>query len=339
MEKGIAMTDLSVVIVNWNTRQMVLDCIGSIYQTAGESRVQVILVDNASEDGSVEAVRQRFPSVVIVENRENLGFARGNNVGIALAEGRYVCLVNSDVVILDDCLQILTTYMDAHPDVGIIGPKLLWKDRTVQWSCRKFPSLWNTFCPAVGLTQLFGGVSFLSGEHMGYFRHDSIRAVDVLVGAFLMVRREALEQVGSMDESFFMYSEEVDWCRRFRDAGWKIFFHPEARVIHYGGGSSSKAPTRFYREYCLSTLRYWQKHHAGPAAFGFRVLFLLRHALRWPLRGLLYGGTFFPAWRAKRGLYKEKLNSLTIGIQSVFSRIKKPGAGGEYESANPRSCS
>lgn len=324
-EKRHPMTDVSVVIVNWNTRQMALDCIRSIYETAGDCRIQVILVDNASEDGSASAIREQCSQTVVIENTENIGFAGGNNVGIAYAEGRYICLINSDVIVLEGCLKTLTDYMDANSEAGIVGPKLLWKDRTLQWSCRKFPSLWNTFCPAVGLTQLFPAVPFLSGEHMGYFRHDVITEVDVLVGAFLMVRKEALNKVGLMDESFFMYSEEVDWCRRFRDGGWKILFNPNAQVIHYGGGSSAKAPTRFYLEYCRSGLRYWEKHHSGPAAMGFRVLFFLRHALRWPLRWMLYSMCTLSPWQKKKAAYKEKLDSLSIGIRSVFMRRKSLG--------------
>jgi GT2 family glycosyltransferase len=242
-------------------------------------------------------------------------------------------------VVLEGCLKTLTDYMDAHPEAGIIGPKLLWKDRTLQWSCRKFPSLWNTFCPAVGLTRFFPNVPFLSGEHMGYFRHDVIREVDVLVGAFLMVRKEALNRVGLMDESYFMYSEEIDWCRRFRDDGWKILFHPQAQVIHYGGGSSSKAPTRFYREYCLSLLRYWKKHHSGASATVFRMLFFLRHAVRWPVRGLLYGLSFLPPWQSRRTVYKEKLDSLTIGIHSVFTRIGELAESGENTTAAKKEVS
>ncbi len=318
MEKESGMTDLSIVIVNWNTRQLVLDCIRSIYETAKECRMQVIVVDNASEDGSVQAVRQQFPQVEVIENRENLGFARGNNQGMAVAEGRYLCLINSDVVVLEGCLNHLMNYLDAHPQVGMVGPKLLWKDRTLQWSCRKFPSLWNTFCPAVGLPRLFPRVPFFSGEHMGYFPHDRVCQVDVLVGAFLMVRREAYEQVGGMDENYFMYCEEVDWCRRFHDAGWKIVFLPEAQAVHYGGGSSDREPVRFFREYCLSLVKYWKKHHSPLEVCLFRLIFFLRQVWRWPLRFVLYAASSLLGKAEKKDYYRKKLQMIYTGMRCIF---------------------
>jgi len=314
--------DISVVIVNWNTKAFVLDCIQSIRSRSQGLQIEIIVVDNASQDGSPEAIRQQFPEVHLVENSTNCGFARGNNIGMARARGRYVCLVNSDCVVLDGCFQRLHRYMEDHADVGIVGPKLLWKDRTLQLSCRKLPSLWNALCPALGLTKIFPGVPFLSGEHMGYFGHDEIRDVDVLVGAFLMVRKSAVDAVGGMDESYFMYCEEVDWCKRFVKAGWRVVFNPEAEAIHHGGGSSANEPTRCHREYCLSNLKYWRKHHSRPRELGFRAILLLRYAVRlpcWRLAQRLSG--------SRREWYRQKVSDARTALSVALAKLpaEKPG--------------
>lgn len=312
------MIDITVIIVNWNTRQYTLDCIRSLYAYQGDYTLEIIVVDNASKDDSVSALKAEYPDVIIVENKDNLGFAGANNQGMDIATGRYVCLVNSDVLFLEDTMKPLLEYMDNHPEVGMIGPKLLWADQTLQGSCRKFPSLWNTFCPAAGLTSIFPHTSFFSGEHMvGYFKHDRIEEVDALVGAFMMVRHTAIKQVGQMDDLYFMYCEEVDWCKRFKVAGWSIRFLPDTKAIHYGGASSASEPVRFFREYCLSNLRYWEKHHCGIPAGAFRLLMIMRYLIRLIL--------WAPAFAVRKNdAWKTKLNTAVQGLKVFTARSKKP---------------
>jgi GT2 family glycosyltransferase len=250
--------------------------------------MEIIVVDNGSEDGSQEAVRKAFPEVKLIENEANLGFARANNIGIRQSNGRYVCLVNSDVKILDGCIDTLCGYMDQNPSAGIVGPKIFWPDMTLQDSCRQFPSLWTSLCTALKLDRLFPRSAFFAGEHMFYFAHDELRRVDFLAGCFLAIRRVALDQVGLFDEQFFIYAEEMDLCKRFWNAGWGIIFDPGAGAIHYHGASSSREPLRFSIEQQNAVLKYWRKHHSRPDRMAFVVILLFQHLLRAFFAILLY---------------------------------------------------
>jgi GT2 family glycosyltransferase len=300
---------ISCIIVNWNTKELVLDCIRSIQQQHDGICKQVIVVDNASSDDSTTVIRKLYPDVRLVQNPSNYGFAKGNNVGISHATEDYVCFINSDCLILEGCFSTLQDYMEHHRQVGIIGPKLLWENRSLQLSCRRLPTLWNTLCPAIGLTRLFPSSKLFSGEHMGYFRHDTIRNVEVLVGAFMMVRKSALDEIGGMDESFFMYCEEVDWCKRISAAGWGIVFHPDARVVHYGGGSTSKEPSKYYREYCISNIKYWRKHHSRPSQLCYKAIFIFRLMLR-----IVYGICGYVCSISQRDRYKDVLRMAREGF-------------------------
>ena len=282
------MTDVSIVIVNWNTKDILLECLRSISAQDGNFKKEVIVVDNGSTDGSQDAVRTAFPEAQIIENNTNLGFAKANNIGLLKSSGRYVCLVNSDVKMLDNSLPKLMNYMDQNLGIGIAGPKLLNPDLTLQNSCRKFPSLWNNLSPALCLNAIFKNSPFFSGEHMEYFKHDKTLHVDYLAGCVLFVRRKALNEVGLLDERFFIYSEEVDWCKRFKQIGWDIAFFPGAMAIHHHGVSSSKDPKRFALAHQKSFLQYWDKHHGYVSAAAIRLFLLLRYIIRLIPRFILY---------------------------------------------------
>ena len=261
--------DLSIIIVNWNTKPLLSQCIQSIKSFHPRCEMEIIVVDNGSEDGSAELVRQNFPEVILIENGSNLGFGKANNIGMSKSTGRYVCLVNSDVRILRDCLDNLCGFMNHDPLIAIAGPRVHNPDMTLQDSCRRFPSLWTCFCEAFGLSSLFRQSALFCGEHMFYFSHSKTMRVDSLAGCFLMVKREALDEVGGFDERFFIYAEEVDWCKRFWRQGWEVVFYPGAAIIHDHAGSSSKDPFRFAVERERSLIKYWKKHHS----FLSRVLF------------------------------------------------------------------
>jgi len=272
--------DISVIILSWNTKILLLRCLDSIINSKLKRNIEVIVVDNSSTDGSVHAVREKYPEVILIRNDANLGFAKGNNIGITRSRGRYVCFINSDVEVLDSCFDLLYDYMEQNRSVGIVGPKILWPDYTLQDSCREFPSLWNNFCAAIKLNKLFPKSDFFSGEHMMFFAHDRICRVDSLVGAFLLVRKKAIDQVGGFDERFFIYAEEIDLCRRFWMAGWEVVFYPGAEIVHFGRGSSSREPIRFTLEQQKSILQYWKKYHKIPGQVAILIIMAMNHLLR-----------------------------------------------------------
>lgn len=283
----LLMVDASTIIVTWNSKQFLAKCLDSMRAHHRNGLMEVIVVDNASSDGTVSELKPSYPDVLWIENRENTGFAKANNLGMERASGRYLCLVNPDVEFLDNSVERLCRYMDAHPEAGLCGPRILNSDRTLQYSCREYPSLWNNLCFALGLHRLFPRHPVFSSELMSYFDHDEVREVEAISGCFVVVRREALLDVGPLDEGFFMYSEDLDWCRRFNDRGWKIVFNPEATAVHYGGGSSDQAPADFAVMKDLAITRYWRKHHGAVENMLIRGILLANHALRYAIFGVL----------------------------------------------------
>lgn len=279
---------VSVVIVSWNARDFLLECLDSLFAQTGGFALEVIVVDNSSTDGSPEAVASRFPRVRLIRNSNNLGFAKANNLGISASSGRYVCLINSDVKLQPDCIRHLLEYCEAHPEAGIVGPRVIGGDGQLQRSCRGFPSVWNMFCRALALDVLFPQSKLFAGYSLYYWPQDSLRPVDILSGCFWLVRRQALARVGLLDESFFMYGEDMDWCKRFWSQGWQAVFVPSAEAIHYGGASSANAPVRFYIERHRADLQYWQKHHSRLAVASYFVATLLHLVLRAAGHSLVY---------------------------------------------------
>ena len=252
------MTDLSIIIVSWNTKKYLEECLTSLQTIDGNLSVEIIVVDNASTDGSPEMIRTQFPNVKLMETGANLGFAGGNNIGLKEVSGKYICLINSDANVPPDCLPKMHSYMEQQPTIGLLGPGMLRPDGRVYRSGMRFPTLWNLLLRALFLDSLFKGSGFFGGYLMKDFQFDRTRDIDVLNGWLWMARREALNQVGSLDDRFFMYAEDVDWCKRFHLAGWRVVFYPEARALHYGGASSKNAPARFLVEKQRANLQYWK---------------------------------------------------------------------------------
>jgi GT2 family glycosyltransferase len=288
------MCNLSFIIVNWNAKEYLLQCLDSLACEAGRHRAEIIVVDNGSCDGSPEAVASEFPQARLLRNHANLGFAKANNIGMEQSAGDFLFLVNSDVKVLPGCIDRMVGYMARNPAVGMLGPMILNPNLTWQPSCRKFPSLGNMLGRAFGLDNVFPRIS--------RYPPGRIRCVEVLSGCFLMLRKEALPRVGLLDESFFMYAEDIDWCKRFWQAGWEVVYYPAARAIHYGGASSARAPVRFYLEMLHANLLFWKKHHSPLAQIGFRCLSLLYHALR-----ILQGVVLYPFMPAAQPALKLKV--------------------------------
>lgn len=280
--------DVSIIIVNWNTQKLLYDCLESIYAHTGNLTFEVIVVDNASSDNSVEMVKNNFPDVILIENESNRGFAVANNRGITIANGRYVLLLNSDAVIFDNALNKAISFADAHSEAGVVGCRVLNSDGTLESSCFMFPSILNMILSITCLHRIFPRSRFFGRERMSWYDWSNACKVDAVAGCFMLVRREAIEQVGLMDERFFMYGEDTDWCRRFHTAGWDVMFYPGAKVIHVSGASSSKDPVKFYLEMLKADMQYWRKHHGRIGKSGYMVVTLLNNALRVVARTLQY---------------------------------------------------
>lgn len=298
--------DLSIVIVSWNAKKFLVDCLSSIYAKTDKLNAEIIVVDNLSTDGSQQAVKRLFPAVKLIENNSNLGFAKANNIGIRNSLGKYICLINSDVIVLENCLEKMITLMEAQPSVGVLGPKILNHDMTLQRTCRRFPTIVSSFLSALGFESLFKGLTF--------FPHDKTRDVDVLSGCFMMVRRKALSQVGPLDERFFFYAEDKDWCKRFRDAGWRNVFYPNAKAIHFGGSSSANAPIKFYIEMQKANIQYWRKHHGRAAQFIYLFIIFLHQIIR-----VIRGAAVFILKPSERNSSAKKIKRSVSCLKWLFS--------------------
>jgi GT2 family glycosyltransferase len=307
--------DVSVIIVNWNTSDLLRDCLTSIYDKAGSVDCEIIVIDNASTDGSVEMVKHDFPQVILLENPDNRGFAAANNQGMAVAKGRYVLLLNSDTVVLDQAIANTVRYADAHPRAGVTGCKVLNPDGTLQPTCFMFPSLLNMLLSSTYLYKLFPKSRFFGREHMTWWDRNDIREVDVVTGCFMLVRREALDRVGVMDERFFMYAEETDWCYRFRKNGWQVMFAPVGEIIHYGGQSSAKKPVAMIVQLRLSVLKFVRKHYGWLSHVMARFMTAFFFALRLPL--WLTVALFRPRGRAEAAI---KIQAYSAGIVNALFR-------------------
>ena len=264
--------DLSIVILNWNVRDLLDRCLASL--RSDHYALEIIVVDNASHDDSVAMVRAKYPQAVLIANAENRGFTGGNNQGIAAAHGRYVLVLNPDTEVLGDALDRLVAYLDNHPDVGALGPQLLNPDRSIQSSRRRFPTLTTAFFESTWLQGL-APRGILTHYYMDDVPSAHTHEVDWLNGACTVFRREVLDRVGVYDaQNFFMYSEELDLCRRVKEAGWKIVYLPEAQVIHYVGQSSDQAVAARHIYFQTSKVHYFRKWHGSLQANLLRVFLL-----------------------------------------------------------------
>jgi GT2 family glycosyltransferase len=264
------MPDVSVVVVTHNSAPWIERCLESV---RGH---ETIVVDNGSSDGTARLVRERFPDVRLVE-QGNVGMGAGNNAGMRLGAGRYFLLLNSDAWVVGDAVERLARFADEQQEVAVVGPRLLNEDGTLQRSARAFPTLWRLATEYLFLRKLAPRSRALNAFYEGGFDHDEAREVDWLFGACLLVRRDAADEVGLFDEDFFMFSEETDWCFRFRQAGWGVWFFPGAEVVHLGGASHGG---RLFAENVRGHLRFLAKHRGMGEAERARRLLLAGARLR-----------------------------------------------------------
>jgi len=278
------MKDVSVIIVNWNARTYLRDCLHSILRTSESVVREIIVVDNASNDGSPRMVSEEFPTVQLICARENLGFARANNLGLRQATGSYLAFVNSDVIIHGDCFERLRNHLDEHPEAGLVGPRVFGADGTQQLTYGPATSIWNMLVRMLALDKAPGLASAAQGPRSA---GSGTREVEVLIGCFWFARRRAIEEIGELDETFFFYGEDFDWCKRFRTAGWKIRLISDASITHFGGGSSSNAPLVYSVQYLRSGLVYFRKHHGIAGWMFFYWLSIVMHLMRLVARALI----------------------------------------------------
>jgi GT2 family glycosyltransferase len=252
--------DLSITICSWNTLADTRACLQSLREAQGEARFEVIVVDNASEDGSADMVEKEFPEFTLLRQYTNLGFTGGHNLALEQATGRYQALLNSDTVVHTGAIRALVAFMDANPRAGIVGPKLLNPDGSLQMSCRRFPNPVAAAFRNTWLGKLFPNNKYVREYLMADFEHDQPREVDWVSGAALFIRCDTIKQIGTLDDEFFMYCEDVDLCKRAWDAGWKVMYCPQAVITHAIGRSSDQVPNRMIARFHLSMLRYYKKH-------------------------------------------------------------------------------
>jgi len=254
---------ISIIIVNYNAGGLLKECIDSIYKESITTPFDVWVVDNDSQDISIEMIKQSYPQVNIMENKENVGFAKANNQAIAKCTGDYILILNPDTLILQNVLEKVVNFMGENPTVGICGCKVLNEDRTLQLACRRsIPTPGVAFFRLTGLSKLFPNSKIMAKYNLTYLGPDRPHEVDAVSGAFLMIRRKVVDNIGKLDERFFIYGEELDWCLRAKKAGWKVMYYPNAEIIHYKGecskSNSRKATFEFYRSMYL----FHKKHFA-----------------------------------------------------------------------------
>ena len=281
---------LSAIIVSYNTCDLTLECLRTLSTEVAGLAVEIFVVDNASSDGSVDAIREAFPNVKLIVMEKNAGFGAANNAAMQVATGAFFLLLNTDAFPRPGGICAMLPLLQSRPEVGVIGPRLLNRDGTLQRSCFRFPTPRQVWLENLWLSRLFSSRSSL-GDYR-HWDHATEREVDFVIGACLIVRREVFEQVGGFDERFFMYQEEADWQRRIQAAGWRVLFTPAAQVVHYGGESGRKEPARINRHFFESLDRYAIKHH-GVIGFGLiRAAMLIGCSVRavlWAFAALIPG--------------------------------------------------
>ncbi len=270
--------DISVVVVSYNTKHLLTQMLTALEASRGELRLQVIVVDNASRDGSAELLKSEFPNVELIENPVNVGFGRANNLAMPSVRGRYILLINPDTFVSPDTLSKTFKFMEEHDRCGVLGVKLVGEDGSLKSGCCYFPTPWNLALAMTRLHRFFPNTRLV---HDLSWDHASVRACDWVPGCYYMVRREVLETVGLFDSRYFLYCEDVDHCRRVREAGWEVIYHPHTQVIHIGGQSAITfdGPTDSNREVPAllmeSLLLYLRKHHGLGSMLAIALLKIL----------------------------------------------------------------
>lgn len=278
----VSKLDVSVVIVSWNTRDILRDCLLSVFEQTRAASFEIFVVDNNSQDGSADMVRAEFPEVKLIVNAENRGFAAACNQGIRAGAARFTLLLNPDTVILDDAISQCVQYADLHSDIGVVGCQVLEDQHRITPTGFAFPSPFNVFLALSGLSRAFPRSRVFGRPEMSWWDRTTEQDVDVVTGMFMLVRREAIAQVGLMDESYFVYSEEADWCYRFSQAGWRRVFTPLGRIVHLDGGakSTSQVSIKMFVQLQKSSMIYHRKNLGLGAWLLVKSIYIVSNLVR-----------------------------------------------------------
>lgn len=282
--------EVTIIIVNWNTCGYLRGCLTSIYDQTRDIDFEVIVVDNASHDGSPDMVKQEFSRVILIENIENRGFASGNNQAMAIARGRYLLLLNPDTLVVEGAIQKSLTFADQNSSCAVVGICNESADGTLQRNCFRFASVVNLLISALGLHEVFPRSRLWGRERLSWWDYQSTREVHCVAGCYMLVRHDAIRQIGAMNETYFMYGEEMDWCWRFRRSGWTVLYYPHAKIIHYGGAASSQNAAAMRIAQRESLLRFIESREgrlAGLFARGILVVSGFVRFIYWALRWIL----------------------------------------------------
>lgn len=285
------MVDVSVIIINYNTRELLREALRSVVNCTIPK--EIIVIDNASNDGSAEMVRKEFPEVKLFVNTTNERFAKPNNMAMEIAKGRYYFLLNSDATISSDTLDVLLKYMEIHSDVGVCAPQLIYPDGSIQPSCRGFITLWTHFCDMLILDRIFPKSKIFAKSEMTYFDHRSVREVDHVMAAAILVRREAIMSSGMFDENLSINYNDLDLSYRIRKKGWKIVFYPEAQVIHHHSKTTNMMNTQFelFQELYSNVFYYFKKHYGKYSVVLYKMFMTVGFSMRtifWFFRSSFY---------------------------------------------------
>lgn len=272
--------ELSIIIVSYNTSALLRGCLRSIHETISEIAFEIIVVDNASNDGSQDMVTREFSHVTLIKNASNVGFAAANNQGIRQARGATVLLLNSDTEVRPGALTHCMDFLRQYSKAGVVGCKLLNADGSIQVSCESFLTLRYLVFENFFLEKIFPHSSLFSGRSLSYFKYDHVQTVDYVKGAFLLIRRRVIDDIGLLDEKFFFYAEEMDWCYRAWRYGWQVYFTPGAEVLHYGGQSSDPVSPTIFVQLHRARYQFYRKHHSVLSSVVARFVMLGGAALR-----------------------------------------------------------
>lgn len=287
------MIDLSIIIVSYNTKDLLKECVESIYKTVGDLSFEIIIVDNASGDGTKEEItnpKSQIPNLIYIQNKKNLGFSTANNIGVKKASGRYVLFLNPDIVVYENTLQGMVKFMDGQAQAGAATCKLIMPNGKIDDAThRGFPTPWNSFAHFLGLAKFLGKTKLFGGYNLGFMNLSVTHEIDALAGAFMIVRREAGEQVKWWDEDYFFYGEDLDFCFMLKQKGWKIYYVPGFSVLHYKGVSGGLK--KVSKE--ITTASKETKVRATKARFNAMRIFYKKHyadRYPWIITKLVYLG-------------------------------------------------